>query len=69
MHIPHKGICDAHSAIAKWDVRSCEIQYHFVEIIWNFYGMVMDPKYVVVWICGIFWPSLALIVIIYSITK
>jgi hypothetical protein len=34
-----------------------------------FYGMVMDPKYVVVWICGILWPSLAITLIIYSIIK
>jgi hypothetical protein len=31
--------------------------------------MVMEPKYVGVWIYGIFWSSFAIIVIIYFITK
>jgi hypothetical protein len=45
-----------------------DVYYHFVETVWNFYGMVMEPKYVVVWIYEIFWSSFAIIVIIYWIT-
>jgi len=45
------------------------VQYHFFEIIWKFYGMVMEPKYVVMWIYEIFWPSLAITIIICWITK
>jgi hypothetical protein len=42
---------------------------HFVEIIWNFQGMVMKPKYVVVWIYEIFWSSFAITISIYWNTK
>jgi hypothetical protein len=41
-----------------------DVWYQFIEIIWNFYGMVVELKYGVVWIYGIFWPSLPIIVII-----
>jgi hypothetical protein len=46
-----------------------DVWYQFIEIIWNFYGMVVELKYGVVWIYGIFWPSLPIIVIICWITN
>jgi hypothetical protein len=36
-------------------------------IIWNFYGVIIERKYVIVWIVD-FWQSLSTIVIIYWIT-
>jgi hypothetical protein len=71
LHIHRKGIYGSYSPI--WpserfpDCEGCIVQ--FVEFIWNFYEIVMDPKNVAVWICGIFWPTLAITIIIYSITK
>jgi hypothetical protein len=26
-----------------------DVLYQFIEIIWNFYRMIMEPKYSVVW--------------------
>ena len=46
-----------------------DVYYHLVEIIWNFYGMFMEPNYDVVCIYAIFWPSLPISVIICWISE
>jgi hypothetical protein len=57
--------------MTKWEmfVVVKDVLYQFIEIIWNFYRMIMEPKYSVVWIYGIFWPNLPIIVIICWITN
>jgi hypothetical protein len=42
-----------------------DVYYHLFEIIWNFYKIVTEPKYIVMWIYEIFWSSFAIVVIIY----
>jgi hypothetical protein len=57
--------------MTKWEmfVVVKDVLYQFIKIIWNFYRMVMEPKYSVVWVYEIFWPSLPIIVIICWITN
>jgi hypothetical protein len=47
-----------------WDV-----YYQLLEIIWNFFGILMDPNYDVVWSFVIFKPLLHIIVIIVDLIK
>jgi len=45
-----------------------DVSSHFIKIVWNFYEMFVDPKYVFVSICRIIWQNLGIITIIRWIT-